>query len=75
VRIVCSRLLLVVALGLLPMCLGGLSGCDSKPADGTLVETPQITADQKAEVKAQYQKQLQRHGNSSTKGKTSRRRS
>ena len=74
-RIRCSRLLLGVALGLLPMSLGGLSGCDSKPADGTLVETPQITADQRAEVKAQYQKQLLRHGNSLSKGKTSRRRS
>ncbi len=57
-RILCSRFLVVVAFGLLPICLGGLSGCDSKPADGTLVEQAQIDAEQKAEVKAQYQKQM-----------------
>ena len=74
-RILCSCFMVVVAFGLLSTCVVSLSGCDSKPADGTLVETPQIDADQKAEVKAQYQKQLQRHGNSSTKGKASRRRS
>ena len=37
-RILCSRFLMVVAFGLLPICLGGLSGCDSKPADGMLEE-------------------------------------
>jgi hypothetical protein len=73
VRILCSRFSVTVAFGLLSICVGGLSGCDSKPADGTLVEAPQIDADQKAEVKAQYQRQSQRQGNSSTKGNTPRR--
>jgi hypothetical protein len=73
VRILCSRFLLVVAFGLLPICLGGLSGCDSKPADGSLVEAPQIDADQKAEVKAQYQKQmLEMKTKFSKKGKSAR---
>ena len=71
-HILCSRFIVVVAFGLLSIGVGGLSGCDSKPADGTLVETPQIDADQKAEVRAQYQKRAQRQGNSLTKGKTSR---
>jgi hypothetical protein len=63
-----------VALGLLPIWLGGLSGCDGKPADGTLVESAQIDASQQAEVKAQYQKQmLERKNKSSTKGKSGRR--
>jgi hypothetical protein len=72
VRILRSRFMVVFAFGLLSICLGGLSGCDSKPADGTLVETPQLDADQKSEVRAQYQKRVQRQGNSSTKAKTSR---
>ena len=73
-RILCSRFLVVVAFGLLPICLGGLSGCDSKPADGMLEEPPHIDADQQAEVKAQYQKQrLERQSKSSKKGKTGRR--
>ena len=73
-RILCSRFLVVVAFGLLPICLGGLSGCGSKPADGMLAEIPQISAEQKAEVKAQYKKQmLERQSKSSKKGKTARR--
>jgi hypothetical protein len=33
-------------------CLGVLSGCDSKPADGTVVqEGPQISDEQKQKVK------------------------
>ena len=72
-RILCSRFLVVVAFGLLPICLGGVSGCDGKPADGTVVEQAQIDADQKTEVKAQYQKQmLERQSKSSKKGKTAR---
>ena len=46
-HILCSRFLVMVAFGLLPIWLGGLSGCDSKPEDGTLMEPPQIDADQK----------------------------
>ena len=41
-RILCSRFLVVVAFGLLPICLGGLSGCDSQPADGMIEEAPRI---------------------------------
>ena len=73
-RILCSRFLLVVAFGLLPICLGGLSGCGSKPADGELAEEPNISAEQRSEVKDQYQKQmLERKSKSSKKGKTARR--
>jgi hypothetical protein len=57
-RGLCSRLLVGIAFGLPPICLGGLSGCDSKPADGSLVEQPRIEADQIAEVKAQYRKRI-----------------
>ena len=68
-RILCSRFLVVVAFGLLPICLGGLSGCGSKGADGTLVEAPHIDTKQIDEVKAQYQRQrLERRAKSSKKG-------
>jgi hypothetical protein len=71
VRILCSRFLLVVALGLLPICLGGLSGCGSKLADGELAEESTISAEQRSDVKDQYQKQrLARKVKSSKKGKT-----
>jgi len=73
VRILGSRFLVVVALGLLPMSLGGLSGCDSKPADGSLVESQQVDADQIAEIKAQRARQkLERQKNFSKKGKMAR---
>ncbi len=53
---------------------GGLSGCDSKPADGTLIEPQQIDADQQAEVKDQYKKQMQeRQSKYPKKGKSGRR--
>jgi hypothetical protein len=55
VRIFCSGLLSVVAFGLLLVCVGGLSGCDSKPADGTVVpDSGPVSAEQKAKVKALY---------------------
>jgi hypothetical protein len=61
-----------VASGLLSVYLGGLSGCGPEKADGMLDE-PQIDADQKAEVKAQYQKQmLDRQSKFAKKGKASR---
>jgi len=73
VRILYSRFLLLIAFGLLSICLVGLSGCDSKSADGTVVEQVQIDADQQAEVKAQYQKRmLERQSKSSKKGKSGR---
>jgi hypothetical protein len=56
VRILCSCFSLVVAFGLLSICVGGMSGCDGKPADGTLVEGAQISEEQTAEVRAQYKK-------------------
>jgi hypothetical protein len=72
VRIICSRFLVVVAFGLLSICLGGLSGCGSEKADG-MIEEQQIDADQKTEVKAQYQKQmLDRQSKFAKKGKASR---
>jgi hypothetical protein len=74
VRVFRTRLLALVAFGLLPIGVGGLSGCGSKLADGELSEEPDITAEQKSEVKAQYQKQmLERKNKSSKKGKTARR--
>ena len=36
-RIFCFWVVVGGAFGLLLVCLGGLSGCDSKPADGTVV--------------------------------------
>lgn len=73
-RILCSRFLLVVAFGLLPICLGGLSGCGSKPADGSLVEPPEISAEQKTDVSAEIKQQsLERRSKFSKKGKTARR--
>jgi hypothetical protein len=67
-------LLVVVAFGLLSICLGGVSGCDSKPADGMLEEPPHVSAEQKAEVQAQYQNQmLERKKKAGAKGKTVRR--
>jgi hypothetical protein len=57
VRVLRTRFYALLAFGLLPICVGGLSGCDSRPADGELVEQPQIDAQQKADVKAQYEKQ------------------
>jgi hypothetical protein len=75
VRILCSRFRVVVVFGLLPLCLGGLSGCDSKPADGTVVEQAHIDEKQQAEVKAQYEKKmLERQKNKSSKKGTSGRR-
>lgn len=73
-RILCSRFMVVVAFGLLSICVGSLSGCDSKPADGTLVESPEISAQQKAEVAAEIKQQsLDRRSKFSKKGKTARR--
>jgi len=73
VRILCSRFKMIVALGFLSIYLGSLSGCGSKPEDGTVVEQAQIDPEQHAEVKAQYQKQmLERQSKSSKQGKSGR---
>ncbi len=40
----------LAAIGLISVCLGGLSGCESKPADGTVIanEAKPLTDEQKA---------------------------
>jgi hypothetical protein len=49
------RWLSLTAIGLLLLCLGGLSGCDSKPPDGSqVVEAGAVSPEQKAKVEAQY---------------------
>ena len=54
-RIVRPRLLSVAAFGLLLVCSGGLSGCDSRPSDGSQVaDSGPIDSEQKAKVKAFY---------------------
>jgi hypothetical protein len=53
--VVRPALLFVVALGSLLVCLGGLSGCDSKPSDGSVVtDSGPIDPEQKARIKAFY---------------------
>jgi hypothetical protein len=70
VRVLRTRFLALVAFALLPICVGGLSGCDSRVGDGELVEEQQVEAQQKEDVKAQYQKQrLERKKKSSNTGK------
>jgi hypothetical protein len=65
--------MLMVASALVPISLGGLSGCDGKPADKTVVEPPQIDEAQKAEVAAENKQQrLERLSKFSRKGKNSR---
>ena len=55
VRTLYSGLLAVTAFGLLLLCSGGLSGCDSKPSDGAQVaDSGPIEPEQKAKVKAFY---------------------
>ena len=55
-RISCAGILSVAAFGLTLVCLGGLSGCDSKPADGTMIvtEAKPLTDEQKAEQRKFY---------------------
>src|SRR5271166_6198591 len=45
-RILCSSLLSVLTYGLLLVCVGGMSGCDSKPADGTMVQDSGTTSEE-----------------------------
>jgi hypothetical protein len=48
-------MLFVVALGSVLVCLGGLSGCDSKPTDGSVVrDSGPVDPEQKARIKAFY---------------------
>jgi hypothetical protein len=55
VRILCSRLLSVLPVGLLLVCVGGLSGCDSRPADGTVVQdSGAISEQEKSKVESRY---------------------
>ena len=54
-RILCSRLLAVLPFGLLLVCVGGLSGCDSRPADGTVVQARgTISEQEKSKVESRY---------------------
>jgi hypothetical protein len=53
VRILSSGLLLVFVFGL--VCLGGLSGCDSRPADGTVVQdSGAVSEEQQSKVDSRY---------------------
>jgi hypothetical protein len=55
VRILCSRLLSVLAIGLLLVCAGGLSGCDSRPPDGTVVQdSGTISEQEKSKIESRY---------------------
>ncbi len=68
-----SRFLSLVAFAFVPIALGSVSGCGSKPADGTVVEAPEIDEAQKAEVAAENKQQrLERLSKFSRKGKNSR---
>ena len=54
-RILCSGLLSVLTYGLLLVCLGGMSGCDSRPADGTMVQDSGTIGEQeKSKVESHY---------------------
>jgi hypothetical protein len=60
----------VAAFSLMLMCLGGISGCGSKPADGELVpDAGQIGDEQKARIKGYYTKRIQ--SDNKAKGKKS----
>jgi hypothetical protein len=55
VRILYSGLLSVLTFGLLLVCLGGLSGCDSRPADGTMVQdSGTVSKEQQSKVDSHY---------------------
>jgi hypothetical protein len=55
VRIPCFGLLLVFTFGFGLVCLGGLSGCDSRPADGTVVQdSGTISEEQQSKVDSHY---------------------
>ena len=72
-RVLRTHFWALVAFGLLPIGVGGLSGCDSKPADGELVEPAHVDEKQVADVKAQYERQrLERKNKSLTKGRPAR---
>lgn len=50
-----SGILTLTACGLLLVCLGGVSGCDSRPSDGSMIEPVDgVSAEQKAKVKGFY---------------------
>jgi hypothetical protein len=55
VRILCSGFLSTLIFGLLLVCLGGLSGCDSKPADGTVVQdSGTVSEEEQSQVESRY---------------------
>ena len=50
-----SWLLSVLPVELLLVCVGGLSGCDSRPADGTVVQdSGAISEQEKSKVESRY---------------------
>jgi hypothetical protein len=60
VRRLCAGLLSVATIGFVLSCVGTVSGCDSKPGDGAVVEDAgHIDADQKARVKGFYAKRAE----------------
>jgi hypothetical protein len=45
----------MLTVALLLVCLGGLSGCDSKPADGTVVQdSGKVSEEQRSKVESYY---------------------
>jgi hypothetical protein len=55
VRILCSGLLSVLTFGLLLVCLSGLGGCDSRPADGTMVQdSGTASEEEQSKVESHY---------------------
>jgi hypothetical protein len=65
VRILYPLLLSVATYGLTLACLGGLCGCDSKPADGTAVttEAKELAPEQKAIHQKGYADRHKKAGN------------
>jgi hypothetical protein len=61
----------MLTVALLLVFLGGLSGCDSKPADGTMVQDgDKVSEEQKSKVQSYYK---DRRKSANTKGPASRR--
>jgi hypothetical protein len=65
VRISFAEILSVATLGLMLACLAGLSGCDSKPADGTTIvnKARVLTDEQKAQHRKFYPDRSKKAGN------------
>ena len=67
-RIPGSGLSLLLTCGLSFVCLSGLSGCDSKPADGTVVQARgTISEQEKSIVESKYKARRQNKPNAKQK--------